>query len=105
LQGVSKPTCCKAISVTKLPLKPVGLDTGFALLDQQCRELIMKKWLGYILKTIAAILVSIIAIILFFSIQSNLRESKTRQEAAPATGKFVQAGGVELFIQGNSSRL
>ena len=59
----------------------------------------MKKWLGYILKTIAAILVSIIAIILFFSIQSNLRESKTRQEAAPSTGKFVQAGDVELFIQ------
>jgi len=99
LQGVSKPTCCKAISVTKLPLKPVGLDTGFALLDQQCRELIMKKWLGYIFKTIAVLIGLLIVAIPFFAIQANLRESKTRQEAAPSTGKFVQAGDVELFIQ------
>ena len=34
-----------------------------------------------------------------FQLQSNLRESKTRQEAAPATGHFVQADDVELFIQ------
>jgi len=59
----------------------------------------MKKWLGYILKTIAAILILLLAVILFFSIQSNLRETKTRQEAAPSTGRFVQAGDVELFIQ------
>jgi len=59
----------------------------------------MKKWIGYILKTIAGILVLIVVVILFFSVQSNLRESKTRQEAAPSTGRFVQAGDVELFIQ------
>lgn len=59
----------------------------------------MKKWLGYLLKTIAAILVLIVVIVLFFSVQSNLRESKTRQAAAPATGHFVKAGDVELFIQ------
>ncbi|HEX5942221.1 MAG TPA: alpha/beta hydrolase [Anaerolineales bacterium] len=59
----------------------------------------MKTWLGYILKSLAAIFVLLIALILFFSIQSNLRETKTRQEAAPSTGRFVQAGDVELFIQ------
>jgi pimeloyl-ACP methyl ester carboxylesterase len=59
----------------------------------------MKKWLGYILKTLAGILVLIVAVILFFSVQASRRESKTRQEAAPLTGHFVQAGDVELFIQ------
>jgi pimeloyl-ACP methyl ester carboxylesterase len=59
----------------------------------------MKKWLGYLLKTLAAILVLLLAVLLFFSIQANLRETKTRQEAAPSTGRFVQAGDVELFLQ------
>lgn len=59
----------------------------------------MKKWLGYLLKTIAVILGLLVAAILFFTIQANLRETKTRQEAAPSTGRFVQAGDVELFIQ------
>ena len=59
----------------------------------------MKTWLGYLLKTLAAILVLLFAIILFFAIQSSLRERQTRQEAAPSTGRFVQAGDVELFIQ------
>jgi pimeloyl-ACP methyl ester carboxylesterase len=59
----------------------------------------MKKWLGYIFKTIAVLIGLLIAAILFFAIQANLRESKTRQEAAPSTGRFVQAGDVELFIQ------
>lgn len=59
----------------------------------------MQKWLGYILKILAAILVFLLAVILFFTIRSNLRETKTRQEAAPSTGRFVRAGDVELFIQ------
>ncbi len=59
----------------------------------------MKTWLGYILKSLAAILVLLLAVILFFTLQSNLRETKTRHEAAPSTGRFVQAGDVELFIQ------
>ena len=59
----------------------------------------MNKWLGYLLKTIAAIVGLLIAVILFFTVQANLRETKTRQEAAPSTGRFVQAGDVELFIQ------
>ena len=59
----------------------------------------MKKWLGYLLKTLAAILTLLLAVILFFTLQANLRETKTRQEAAPSTGRFVKAGDVELFIQ------
>lgn len=59
----------------------------------------MKKFFGYLLKTIAAILGLLVALILFFTLLANLRETKTRQEAAPSTGKFVQAGDVELFIQ------
>ncbi|HJR82077.1 MAG TPA: alpha/beta fold hydrolase, partial [Anaerolineales bacterium] len=59
----------------------------------------MQKWLGYIFKTLAAILVLLLAVILFFTLLANLRETKTRQEAAPSTGRFVQAGDVELFIQ------
>ena len=59
----------------------------------------MKKWLGYSLKLLAAILILLLAVILFFTLQANLRETKTRQEAAPSTGRFVQAGDVELFIQ------
>lgn len=59
----------------------------------------MKKWLGYLFKTLAAILVLLLAVILFFTVLANLRETKTRHEAAPSTGRFVQAGDVELFIQ------
>ena len=59
----------------------------------------MKKWIGYFLKTFAAILALLLVVILFFTLQANLRETKTRQEAAPSTGRFVQAGDVELFMQ------
>jgi pimeloyl-ACP methyl ester carboxylesterase len=59
----------------------------------------MNKWLGYFLKIIAALLGLLIVMILFFTVLANLRETKTRQEAAPSTGRFVQAGDVELFIQ------
>ena len=59
----------------------------------------MNNWLGYIFKTLTAIFVLLLAVILFFTLQANLRETKTRHEAAPATGRFVQAGDVELFIQ------
>jgi pimeloyl-ACP methyl ester carboxylesterase len=59
----------------------------------------MQKWLVYILKTLAAILGLLLAVILFFAVLAALRETKTRQEAAPSTGRFVPAGDVELFIQ------
>ena len=59
----------------------------------------MNKWLGYILKTLATIFALLLAVILFFTFQANLRETKTRQEAAPSTGRVVRGGDVELFIQ------
>ena len=59
----------------------------------------MKTWLGTLLKTLAAILGLLVAVILFFTLLATLRETKTRHEAAPSTGQFVQAGDVELFIQ------
>lgn len=59
----------------------------------------MRRWMGYISKSFAAILGLLLAVILFFGVLANLREAKTRQEAAPSTGRFVQAGDIELFIQ------
>jgi pimeloyl-ACP methyl ester carboxylesterase len=62
-------------------------------------EPVMKTWLGYLLKTLAAILGLLVAVILVFTLLAALRETKSRHEAAPSTGRFVQAGDVELFIQ------
>ncbi len=63
----------------------------------------MKKWAGNFLKRLAQLLIAIlgllIVIVSFFSIQANMRETKTRFEAAPSTGRFVQAGDLEIFIQ------
>lgn len=59
----------------------------------------MKKWLGYFLKTIGMILGLLIAVTVLFRVVAALRETQTRQEAAPSTGRFVQAGDVELHIQ------
>jgi pimeloyl-ACP methyl ester carboxylesterase len=59
----------------------------------------MKTWPGYFLKTLAAILGLLLAVIIFFTLLAALRETKTRQEAAPSTGRFVQAADVQLFIQ------
>ena len=59
----------------------------------------MNRWLGYILKTLAAIVVLLVAVILLFTVLANVRETKTRQEAAPSTGRFVSSGDVQLFIQ------
>lgn len=51
------------------------------------------------MKAIAALLGLLVLFVLFFTLLANLRETKTRQEAAPSTGRFVQANDVELFIQ------
>lgn len=50
-------------------------------------------------RVFAALLFVIIGILVFFSVQAWLRETKTPAEVAPATGRFVQAGDVELFVQ------
>jgi pimeloyl-ACP methyl ester carboxylesterase len=63
----------------------------------------MKKRIGFLLKwmrnAIAAILFLLAITLLFFNIQAALRETKTRVEAAPSIGRFIQAGDIELFIQ------
>jgi pimeloyl-ACP methyl ester carboxylesterase len=57
------------------------------------------RWPVYLLRALGAILALLLAVILFFTIAARVRESRTRQEAAPSTGRFVQAGDVELFVQ------
>lgn len=59
----------------------------------------MKRFLSYLLKTIGWLLLILIAVIISFRVLAALRETKTRQEAAPLTGRFVQANDVELYIQ------
>src|SRR5262245_22260868 len=59
----------------------------------------MKKLFGFLLKTIAILLSLLIVAIFFFRVVAALRETQTRHEAAPATGRFVKAGDVELYIQ------
>lgn len=59
----------------------------------------MKKFFATVFKTIGWIFSLLVAVILFFTLLASLRETQTRQEAAPKTGRFVQAGDVELFIQ------
>lgn len=57
------------------------------------------RWPGYILRVLGATLALLLAVIVFFTITARLRETRTRQEAAPSTGRFVQADDVELFVQ------
>ena len=58
----------------------------------------MKNLIKNIFRTLGWILLIFVLVISFFAIQSNLRETQTRHEAAPATGKFVQAADVEIHI-------
>jgi len=51
------------------------------------------------LQGLLAIFLLLILVIAFFSVQAKLRETKTRFEAAPSSGRFVPAGDVEIFIQ------
>jgi len=58
----------------------------------------MKKIGQITLKIIGGIFLLLVLTISFFYIQSRLREIESRYEAAPTTGKFVQAGDVEIHI-------
>ncbi|HEY4496849.1 MAG TPA: alpha/beta hydrolase [Candidatus Paceibacterota bacterium] len=53
----------------------------------------------YIIRAIIALLLIAIGFILFFSWQSDQREAKSNLEAAPSTGRFVQAKDIQVFIQ------
>jgi pimeloyl-ACP methyl ester carboxylesterase len=48
---------------------------------------------------LGGLVILVILVIAFLTIQANLRENQTRFEAAPAAGRFVPAGDVELYIQ------
>lgn len=54
------------------------------------------KGFGY---SLVIIILLISAILIFFRGQASLRETKTRFEVAPPTGRFVPADDVEIFIQ------
>jgi pimeloyl-ACP methyl ester carboxylesterase len=54
------------------------------------------KGLGY---GLLILLLLISAILIFFRAQASFRETKTRLEVAPSTGRFVPADDVEIFIQ------
>lgn len=58
----------------------------------------MKKIIKNIFKTLGWILIIFVLVISVFYVQSIVRESQTRHEAAPTTGRFVQAGDIELHI-------
>jgi pimeloyl-ACP methyl ester carboxylesterase len=56
----------------------------------------LAKWLGW---TVVSIIGLFIIVLVIFRFASVIREKQTRQEAAPATGRFVQANDVQLYIQ------
>lgn len=53
----------------------------------------------YLLALIAVPLVLAVVVVALFRVASLRRESEPRERAAPATGRFVQAGDLEVFIQ------
>ncbi len=59
----------------------------------------MKTWIRRILKIIGATLAALFAVIVLFWIRAELHESEAREDAAPATGRFVKADDIEFFIQ------
>lgn len=59
----------------------------------------MKKIITFFLQTMANILILLVLVLILFRSFAALRETQTRHAAAPTTGRFVQAGDVEMFIQ------
>ena len=59
----------------------------------------MNTWMRRIIKLIGGLVAALVLIIALFWIRAGFVESETREEAAPSTGRFVQAGDVELYIQ------
>ena len=59
------------------------------------------KWLVGVLLLIA---IGVSALLGVFRYQSSRRETRTRVEAAPATGRFVRAADVDMFIQESGPR-
>ena len=59
----------------------------------------MKVWLRRILITLGATFTAFVALIILFWVRAELHESEVREDAAPSSGRFVQADDVEIFIQ------
>lgn len=59
----------------------------------------MRRFATTIFLIFAAGCLIIVGILSFFTWQASNRERQTRQQAAPATGRFVLAGDLELFVQ------
>ena len=59
--------------------------------------------LGKVVKGLLALLISLLLLLvvalLIFRLWAGVRENQQRAEVAPASGRFVQAGDLELFIQ------
>src|SRR5512145_2820711 len=62
--------------------------------------------MGRLRRTFVASLVLVVVLVLVlivaltgFRIAASLREKASRTEAAPSTGRFVDAGDVEVFVQ------
>jgi pimeloyl-ACP methyl ester carboxylesterase len=59
----------------------------------------MKKFLKFILVLIISILSILLIIISCYSLAASLRETKMADSIAPATGRFIKAGDLQLYIQ------
>lgn len=53
----------------------------------------------WIARIIVALLCIVAGILVAFRLEASRRETKTRAEAAPNTGRFVGAAGTEIFVQ------
>jgi pimeloyl-ACP methyl ester carboxylesterase len=59
----------------------------------------LKNPIKRLTQILGGLVILMIVLIAFFTVQAKLRENKTRFEAAPSAGRFVPAGDVELYIQ------
>ena len=59
----------------------------------------MGKVIKWLLALLISVLVLLVVTLLIFRIGAGIRESQQRVEAAPTSGRFVQAGDLELFVQ------
>ncbi len=58
-----------------------------------------RRILGWILRVVAVLGFLLGVVLAYFSWQGRARESQTAAEAAPRTGRFVQAADTRIFIQ------
>lgn len=59
----------------------------------------MARFVKVLVVVLAVLVLGGVAALGVFRLQAQNRETKTRRDAAPLTGRFVKAGGVEIFVQ------